>query len=257
MRLPPEGSVPAAPEGTAAYYSILFCPEDRRPALTALYALERELQQITGHGEPSIAQIRLGWWGEELDRLIADEPRHPITRTLRQAGCVLEEGRRLQAMVHISQRLCSDGIRNTGEGVELDCQRSSALYGFAAGWLAAADPGAPARLGLAGDQLGAGVRLAQLAADGTDAPVGDLTGAAVTSLRQSLEAIPAHYRASQVPLIVLAALYLRQLRTPAETDKSTRGRRARDSLGMIAAAWLAARAASRGRLPAAAKETCR
>lgn len=251
----PEGSVPPVPEGSAAYYGVLFCAAEQRSALTALFALERELERVTAATvDPSISLIKLNWWGEEIQRLDAGEPRHPITETLLKTATMTGDVQALRSMVQISQRMCMEPDQDTSTAVELDCQRSSALYGFAAEWLAASAGGIPDRVRLAGGQLGAGVRLKRLATESTGAPVAELADLAVKSLRQGLAAIPADARASQVPLIVLGTLHLRLLTQPGPLPAgSGRHRRALASLGMITTAWRTARAASRGRLPPIAR----
>jgi phytoene synthase len=73
----------AAASGSSFYYSFLFLPPARRRAITALYAYCREVDDIVdGLQEPAVAQAKLAWWGEEIDRLYAGEPQHPVMRAL-------------------------------------------------------------------------------------------------------------------------------------------------------------------------------
>lgn len=73
----------AARSGSSFYYSFLFLGEERRRAITALYAFCREVDDIVDHGlSPEIARTKLSWWREELDRLYAGNPGHPVTRAL-------------------------------------------------------------------------------------------------------------------------------------------------------------------------------
>jgi hypothetical protein len=254
MKQPPAGSVPPVPEGSAAYYGVLFCPPERRPALTALFALERELDRIASPArEASIAIIRLNWWAEELQRLAAGTPRHPVTQTLWHAGAARCRLQPLASMVQISLRLQSQAGHSHRETVELACQRSSALYGFTAEWLAVGHATSPAAIRAAGSRIGAGIRLARFATEDGDRDTTDVTGLAREAIDDGLAAIPAELRATQTPLIVVGILALRQLRKPgAATAGTGRAARARRSLGMIVAAWRAAVAASRGRLPSGA-----
>jgi 15-cis-phytoene synthase len=71
----------AAPAGTARYWSWLFAAPSARDPLLAVYALTAEWRALTDPAsEVSAAQIKLTWWHDEMDRLIAGAPLHPITR---------------------------------------------------------------------------------------------------------------------------------------------------------------------------------
>jgi phytoene synthase len=73
----------AAASGSSFYYSFLFLPQERRRAITALYAYCREVDDIVDEmQEPGVAQAKLAWWTEEIGRLYAGEPQHPVTRAL-------------------------------------------------------------------------------------------------------------------------------------------------------------------------------
>jgi phytoene synthase len=73
----------AAASGSSFYYSFLFLPPDRRRAITALYAYCREVDDIVDEmQDPRVAQAKLGWWSEEIGRLYAGEPQHPVSRAL-------------------------------------------------------------------------------------------------------------------------------------------------------------------------------
>jgi phytoene synthase len=73
----------AAASGSSFYYSFLFLPQERRRAITALYAYCREVDDIVDEmQEPAVAQARLAWWSEEIGRLYAGQPQHPVTRAL-------------------------------------------------------------------------------------------------------------------------------------------------------------------------------
>ena len=73
----------AAASGSSFYYSFLFLPQERRRAIVALYAYCREVDDIVDEmQEPAVAQARLAWWSEEIGRLYAGQPQHPVTRAL-------------------------------------------------------------------------------------------------------------------------------------------------------------------------------
>jgi len=73
----------AASSGSSFYYSFLFLPPERRRAITALYAFCREVDDVVDEcPDPQLAATKLAWWREELDRLYAGKPEHPVTRAL-------------------------------------------------------------------------------------------------------------------------------------------------------------------------------
>ncbi len=73
----------AAASGSSFYYSFRFLPPDRRDAITALYAFCREVDDVVDECSDSTqARRTLDWWREELSRLYAKTPQHPVTRAL-------------------------------------------------------------------------------------------------------------------------------------------------------------------------------
>jgi phytoene synthase len=73
----------AAKSGSSFYYAFLFLPPERRSAITALYAFCREVDDVVDEStDPSLAARTLAWWREEIDRLYAGQPTHPVTRAL-------------------------------------------------------------------------------------------------------------------------------------------------------------------------------
>ena len=73
----------AASSGSSFYYSFLFLPPNRRRAITALYAYCREVVDVVDEcSDPQIAANKLAWWRQELDRLYAGQPQHPVTKAL-------------------------------------------------------------------------------------------------------------------------------------------------------------------------------
>lgn len=73
----------AAASGSSFYYSFLFLPPRERRAITALYAYCREVDDVVDEvSDPSVAHAKLGWWQQEIERLFAGEPQHPVTRAL-------------------------------------------------------------------------------------------------------------------------------------------------------------------------------
>jgi len=73
----------AAASGSSFYYSFLFLPPPQRRAITALYAFCREVDDVVDEiSDPGVARSTLGWWAEELERVYAGEPRHPVGQAL-------------------------------------------------------------------------------------------------------------------------------------------------------------------------------
>jgi 15-cis-phytoene synthase len=73
----------AAASGSSFYYSFVFLPPDTRRAITAFYALCRELDDVVDEcQERQVAMAKLDWWREEIGRFAAGKPEHPATRAL-------------------------------------------------------------------------------------------------------------------------------------------------------------------------------
>jgi phytoene synthase len=94
------------PAGSMRYFAVLFAAEHARPLLHAFYALESELRETVASANHDIAHTRLQWWREELDRLAAGKPRHPVTMTL--------AGARLPGSAGLG------GLRDLAEAAALD-----------------------------------------------------------------------------------------------------------------------------------------
>ncbi len=76
----------AAASGSSFYYAFRFLPAERRRAITAFYAFCREADDVVDEcHEPAIALAKLAWWREEIGRLYAGTPQHPVTRALTDA----------------------------------------------------------------------------------------------------------------------------------------------------------------------------
>lgn len=73
----------AAASGSSFYYSFMFLPPERRRAITALYAYCREVDDAVDEcTDPGIARTKLAWWRDEVARIYAGNPQHPVTRAL-------------------------------------------------------------------------------------------------------------------------------------------------------------------------------
>lgn len=73
----------AAASGSSFYYSFLFLPEDRRRAITALYAFCREVDDVVDDcSDVGVARTKLAWWRNEVAAMYRGEPHHPVARAL-------------------------------------------------------------------------------------------------------------------------------------------------------------------------------
>lgn len=72
-----------AASGSSFYYSFLFLDPDRRRAITALYAFCREVDDVVDEcSDPGVARMKLEWWRQEVERLFAGQPQHPVAQAL-------------------------------------------------------------------------------------------------------------------------------------------------------------------------------
>jgi phytoene synthase len=73
----------AVPSGTARYWSWLFATRECRDALLGVYALLAEWRLLMDPAtEAGVAQLKIAWWQDEIRRLMAGAPVHPISRHL-------------------------------------------------------------------------------------------------------------------------------------------------------------------------------
>ena len=101
----------AAASGSSFYYSFLFLPPERRRAITALYAYCREVDDVVDEmHDVGVAQAKLAWWAEEVTRLFAGEPQHPVTRAL--APHVVPFGIRRDSLLLVLEGMAMDLRQN-------------------------------------------------------------------------------------------------------------------------------------------------
>ncbi|MEW6313166.1 MAG: presqualene diphosphate synthase HpnD [Pseudomonadota bacterium] len=76
----------AAQSGSSFYYSFLFLPEERRRAITALYAFCREVDDVVDEcAEIEVARAKLAWWRDEVARIFNGVAQHPVGLALAPA----------------------------------------------------------------------------------------------------------------------------------------------------------------------------
>ncbi|HEX3912444.1 MAG TPA: squalene/phytoene synthase family protein [Steroidobacteraceae bacterium] len=69
----------AVPAGSARYWSWLFASSAARAPLLGVFALQAEWNALMDPAtEPGAARLKLAWWQEEIRRLVARKPVHPI-----------------------------------------------------------------------------------------------------------------------------------------------------------------------------------
>jgi phytoene synthase len=156
----------AAPPGSTAWLQLLFTPAAQRPALKALFALRAEVRQAVREAlDPGVARLRLGWWQEELARLVRGEARHPVTQALARALPGLADefpclNRLLDAAALELARAPFADFAALG-----DYARSSLSPVYRLAALAARAPARNATALAAAEVLGGGVRLAEIVAE--------------------------------------------------------------------------------------------
>lgn len=73
----------SAPPGSNLYYATLFYTAGPKRHLHALFAFRQELAETLAQcHDPGVAQIKLHWWSEEINRLFTGQARHPVTREM-------------------------------------------------------------------------------------------------------------------------------------------------------------------------------
>ncbi|HUO82295.1 MAG TPA: squalene/phytoene synthase family protein, partial [Gammaproteobacteria bacterium] len=156
----------AAPPGSVAWLQLLFTPAAQRPVLQALFALRAEIRQaVRPQLEPAVARMRLGWWQEELVRLMRGQARHPVTQALARAGPGLaDEFFCLNGLLDAAaQELARTAFADLDALGAYARASTSPVYRLAA--LAARMPARDPAALAAADVLGGGVRLAEIVRD--------------------------------------------------------------------------------------------
>lgn len=91
------------------WLTCLFAPDDRRAGLFALYAFNSEIARARESvSQPMIGQIRLQWWREAWEGIVADKPRqHPVVLAL-HAHCRSLDQAQVQALIDSRERDMED-----------------------------------------------------------------------------------------------------------------------------------------------------
>jgi phytoene synthase len=99
----------AAASGSSFYYSFLFLPQERRRAITALYAFCREVDDVVDEcSDAAVARMKLAWWRNELAAAFHGTPQHPVARALAEVA----------PRYHLSEERLNEIV----DGMEMDLQ---------------------------------------------------------------------------------------------------------------------------------------
>jgi phytoene/squalene synthetase len=247
----------AIPLGSTRYWSWLFASAAARAPLLGVYALLAEWNALMDPAtEASASRIKLAWWQEEIERLIARAPLHPICVylaslpraaevdfiPLRQAidasvaelsGVPLERSAELEphacalraAPLEIASRLAGGTLDEVGFR---NCLRDLAVADYLA--RVTRDYRRQARHGrvpfAVEELLAAGLDNTDLCADQPPAKLAvyleEKRALATRSYQAAALALPAAGRAQQRHLQVLAALGLKHLQLPISSLESAR-----------------------------------
>ncbi len=121
----------AAASGSSFYYSFLFLPPAKRRALTAFYALCRELDDVVDEcRDPQVARLKLAWWNEEIDRLYGGAPHHPVSRALAPllGACRIERGQLQEILAGMAMDLQFSAYPDF-KSLRLYCHRVAGVVG--------------------------------------------------------------------------------------------------------------------------------
>ncbi|HEY0748893.1 MAG TPA: squalene/phytoene synthase family protein [Steroidobacteraceae bacterium] len=249
----------AIPAGSARYWSWLFAAAPARPPLLGIYALLAEWNALTDPAtEHSAAQIKLAWWQEEIRRLAAGMPVHPIgiylaalprageadfarlaasidAAVIETNGVPLERSTELEPHacalrappLALASRLITPGLDDNGMA---ECAQALAVADYLS--RATRDYRRDVQLGRVpfpvDDLLAAGVDNIALRAEHAPPPLekylAQLRQRARENYDSAARALPAPHRTQLRHLLILAALGLKHLmaRTPSVTSTGMR-----------------------------------
>ena len=73
----------AASSGSSFTSSFRFLPQDKRRAMTTLYAFCREVDDVVDEcTDPGVARTTLNWWRNEVAAIYGGQPTHPVCQAL-------------------------------------------------------------------------------------------------------------------------------------------------------------------------------
>jgi phytoene synthase len=122
----------AAGSGSSFYYSFLFLPEDKRRAITALYAFCREVDDVVDEcSDAAVARTKLAWWRNELAAAFHGAPQHPVARALAEVAPRFNLAQaRLSEIIDGMQMDLDHHHYPTFEALRLYCHRVAGVVGL-------------------------------------------------------------------------------------------------------------------------------
>ncbi|HPE03203.1 MAG: presqualene diphosphate synthase HpnD [Thauera sp.] len=124
----------AAKSGSSFYYSFMFLPPERRQAITALYAFCREVDDVVDEcHDLSLAQTKLEWWRQEVGRVYAGTPTHPVGHALKDVikGFRLPQEQLFEIIDGMAMDLSQTRYLDF-KGLQLYCYRVASVVGLLA-----------------------------------------------------------------------------------------------------------------------------
>jgi phytoene synthase len=119
----------AAPPLSDAYYVRLFSPSERRERVTAVLACAAEIDECVREArEPTVAQLKLAWWQEEIELLARGAPRHPVTTALAESPALASVPMLWLDLIRAARRELDPAPHVTVEVLRRHCTESAALH---------------------------------------------------------------------------------------------------------------------------------
>ena len=122
----------AAQSGSSFYYSFLFLLEERRRAITALYAFCREVDDVVDEtSDAGVARAKLAWWRTEVERAYHGQPQHPVARALAEVAAPygLEEAQLQEVIDGMAMDLEYNAYPDF-EALKVYCHRVAGVVGI-------------------------------------------------------------------------------------------------------------------------------
>jgi 15-cis-phytoene synthase len=116
----------AAASRSSFYYSFMFLPQDKRCAITALYAFCREVDDVVDEcSDEQVARTTLSWWRAQVAEIYGGKPQHPqgVRRGVPEdSALTLPLHPIAQALVPVVQQfhLAQEHLLEIIDGMEMD-----------------------------------------------------------------------------------------------------------------------------------------
>ena len=122
----------AAQSGSNFYYSFLFLPEERRRAITALYAFCREVDDVVDEcSDVGVARMKLAWWRQEVASAYEGQPQHPLAQALAEvSGKFNLPQQRLQEIIDGMEMDLDHNRYPDFASLRLYCHRAASVVGL-------------------------------------------------------------------------------------------------------------------------------